>query len=129
MHFLQFFLMEDLMTENELTPRQQLNIQKWTGLIRECRQSGLTVTRWCSDNGINPRTYYHWLGKLRSICLEIQKNSPASSAGFVEITSQELPQTGSADMISIRKGDVLIELSSSCDLSTILSVVREVILC
>lgn len=34
-------------------------------LIMECRQSGLSDYQWCQKQGINPRTFYNWVSKLR----------------------------------------------------------------
>lgn len=45
---------------------------EWAERIRECRNSGATVAQWCESNGINPKTYYYHLRKLREqICEQI----------------------------------------------------------
>ena len=37
--------------------------------IRKCRESGLMIFEWCRENGINLKTYYYHLRKLRKeIC-------------------------------------------------------------
>ena len=35
-------------------------MQEWERQIRMCRSSGKTVTLWCRENQINPKTYYKW---------------------------------------------------------------------
>lgn len=52
--------------------REQVRSAEWTERIRQCRESGLTVTEWCRENSINPKTYYYHLRKLRKeICEQI----------------------------------------------------------
>lgn len=45
--------------------KNQMRAENWRGLISTCQQSGQTVVNWCQENGINPKTYYYWLRKLR----------------------------------------------------------------
>ena len=35
-------------------------MQEWESQIRMCRSSGKTVTLWCRENQINPKTNYKW---------------------------------------------------------------------
>ena len=50
---------------------QQLNEQNklamWAGRISECRNSGLTVKRWCKENGVGEQTYYKWQKRVFSL--------------------------------------------------------------
>lgn len=45
--------------------KAEFRIQQWSNIIRACQSSGQTVVSWCADNGINVKTYYYWLRKLR----------------------------------------------------------------
>lgn len=45
--------------------KSEFRIQQWTKLIHDCLSSGQTVVAWCEENGINLKTYYYWLRKLR----------------------------------------------------------------
>lgn len=58
---------------NEITlVKKQVQEAEWTERIRQCRESGMTVTEWCNVNSINPKTYYYHLRKLRKkICEQI----------------------------------------------------------
>ena len=47
--------------------------EQWKTLIKECQSSGMTVTAWCSLNGICEQTYYRNLKKLRE---ELCENLP-----------------------------------------------------
>ena len=41
-----------------LGKRQRL--LEWSQRVAECRQSGMSVTRWCQEHSITPKTYYTW---------------------------------------------------------------------
>ena len=45
--------------------KTEVRKQNWETMVLECQQSGLAVTAWCKQNGINPSTYYSRLRKLR----------------------------------------------------------------
>lgn len=45
--------------------KSEFRMRQWAGLIRSCQSSGQTVVSWCAENGINIKTYYYWLRKLR----------------------------------------------------------------
>lgn len=52
--------------------KKQVQKAEWIEKIRKCRESGLTVSEWCRENGINLKTYYYHLRKLRKeICEQI----------------------------------------------------------
>lgn len=50
------------------TDLQTLNtnqaLQEWSARIKECRNSGMTVRNWCSEQGIRTQTFYYWQKKL-----------------------------------------------------------------
>lgn len=41
------------------------NLALWTNRIKECRASGLTVSRWCELNNIGIKNYYYWMRKIK----------------------------------------------------------------
>lgn len=45
--------------------KNQYRAQQWTGYIQERKASGMTINAWCEQKGLNPRSYYYWLRKLR----------------------------------------------------------------
>lgn len=52
--------------------KKQVQKAEWTERIRKCSESGLNVSEWCWENGINLKTYYYHLRKLRKeICEQI----------------------------------------------------------
>ena len=58
-----------------LGKRQRL--LEWSQRVAECRQSGMSVTRWCQEHNITPKTYYTWQKRVFSFMVEQQKQQLA----------------------------------------------------
>lgn len=57
-------------------------------LVMDCRQSGLSDTRWCEENGIHPSTFYNWVNRLRKRGCDIP--APASADDFLPLPHQDV---------------------------------------
>lgn len=86
--------------------KKQVQKAEWAERIRKCSESGLTVSEWCTfllyihrENGINLKTYYYHLRKLRKeICEQIPvpvmtvfKESHSVKISIGEVTA-EIPE-------------------------------------
>lgn len=49
--------------------KKQVRESAWNERILACQSSGLSVRRWCGENGIKPSTYYANLRKIRETLL------------------------------------------------------------
>lgn len=49
---------------------QQYRLQQWIETIRDCKNSGQTVTAWCTENQVSTKSYYYWLRKIRESMVE-----------------------------------------------------------
>ena len=38
---------------------------QWQSIIKECKESGMTVAAFCEDRNISWHAYYYWLRKIR----------------------------------------------------------------
>ena len=52
------------------TVKQQMKLREWAEQIEARRASGMTVQSWCAENGMNVKTYYYHLRKVREQCAE-----------------------------------------------------------
>ena len=51
--------------------KNKVRINRWSEMVNTCRSSGVTVQQRCTSNGINIKTYYYRLRKVReAICEE-----------------------------------------------------------
>lgn len=92
-------------------------LREWAEMISECKNSGKTVTQWCSETGINVKTYYYRLKKVREEMLQKQEANPIvpisiSSRIYCDDFDNKTVAQGSTVM-KIRKGDIEIELSEN----------------
>lgn len=120
------------MNTRKVTMEYRMN--QWIGIIRECRDSGQTVTSWCREHDINTKSYYYWLRKVRNaacnalptikteghiVPLEIQKVSTSSPADSTHGPSK----TDLADIV-LRIGSVVLEIHNSASASLIESMMK-----
>lgn len=64
-------------------------ISLWIERIKHCRASGLTVHQWCQQNGLNIKTYYYWMRKIKREAFEALQEPavlPATKNIFTEIS-------------------------------------------
>ncbi len=53
----------------------------WSHRVAECRNSNISVSAWCEQNGLNSKTYYYWQRKLFNLATQAQ----ADQNNFVEL--------------------------------------------
>jgi len=48
-----------------MSKKHDFQFKRWQSLIRECKESGLTIRAWCAANDISRQQYYYWLKKVQ----------------------------------------------------------------
>ena len=61
---------------NEITKiKNEIKLKQWSEMIRQRNESGLAVAQWCAENGVNQKTYYYRLNRVRkALCSEVEKH-------------------------------------------------------
>ena len=99
---------------NEITRvKKEIRLAQWAEMVRQRNESGLTVTDWCKENGINLKTYYYRLKRMRqAVCNEIEQHDivPVEPTASAETT---------AEKIELSVGDVKISLPDDFNESTL----------
>ena len=95
-----------------LAVRNELRLQSWMEIIRECQESGLTNKEFCAQRGISEKTYYYWLRKIRSAAAE------AMEPQLVRL--DDSTGRASGDMIQIRYGEAELKLPEDVDLKAVM---------
>lgn len=74
--------------------KKQVQLREWAEMVRTCRGSGMSVRRWCMENGVNSKTYYYRLRRVREFLCEehrdivpIACDIPASVSSEIKIQS------------------------------------------
>ena len=106
----------------------EYNLSLWTGRINECRQSGITVVKWCEQNNIGIKNYYYWMRKIKR---EVFENlSEGFEQNTLALTDSNLPVFSKIDLaasqplescasVTIRFNDISIELQDGATESVI----------
>lgn len=93
--------------------KKEVKLAQWAEMVRSRSESGLTVTDWCKQNGINIKTYYYRLKRVRqAVCNEIEQHDivPVELTAETEITTEK---------IELSIGDVKISLPDNFNESTL----------
>lgn len=105
--------------------KNEFRMQQWSKTIQECQNSGQTVVSWCEQHGINIKTYYYWLRKLRlsaireaGIPVDLPKENPTVFKKL-EVVSP-LPDTKAA--VIIRLPNATLEINEGASQQTVQAV-------
>lgn len=98
---------------------REVRLATWAGVIRECRQSGMTVRNWCSQNNVNEKQFYYWQRCVRKELYEAATSENALSVEsnrFVELPvphENTVLRTDFQTVAIAHIGNASIELSNS----------------
>ena len=95
--------------------RAQRNLIEWSQRVADCRSSGMSVTRWCSEHNVKPKTYYNWQKKVFSAMLAQQAELSGRTPKFAELpppTGEKVsaPAETRALVASVRIGNASLEV-------------------
>ena len=65
--------------------REQRNLMEWSQRVADCRSSGMSVTRWCTEHNVKPKTYYNWQKKVFAAMLAQQAELSETAPRFAEL--------------------------------------------
>ena len=100
---------------------QRQRLLEWSQKAADCRQSGLSVKRWCSENGTSVKTCYSWQKKVFEFMAEQQKVQLEAEehSCFVKLPApQEQPcmqRISETPAASIRIGKASVDLCAGAD--------------
>ena len=101
--------------------KKEVKLAQWAEMVRSRNESGLTVTDWCKQNGINLKTYYYRLKRMRqAVCSEIEQHDIVPAIQTEESKCED-------ENIILIVGDVKISLPDNFNentLSRLLGVLR-----
>jgi len=72
------------------TLTRQTKLQQWSEIFQKRRESGLTISRFCKENNIQPQKYYYWLKRVRqTACDQLPAPLSKSPNPIVPVTFEE----------------------------------------
>lgn len=102
--------------------KNQIRAENWRGLISACQQSGQTVVNWCQENGINTKTYYYWLRKLRKQELsgkELPITVPETKPAVFKQLEVQPPLVGTRAAVIIHLPSATLEVADGTSQATV----------
>lgn len=100
--------------------KQEYQLQEWSGMLRQRKESGLSVKEWCREQGLAEHIYHYRLRKLRqAACTALEQAQPVQLA---EVPLAPKPQESHAKLrLTTRIGTLEI---MDADRSTLDQVLR-----
>ena len=81
--------------------KNEVKLKMWSETIKVCTSSGLTVSEWCRNNGINVKTYYYRLRKVSENLCEIKECQNIVAVNFPEEIKSDSKITIKASGITV----------------------------
>ena len=98
------------MAENSLEIRTKVRMAQWQSIIKECKESDMTVAEFCEDRNISWHAYYYWLRKIR----EYITQPKTTETEFVQLPSPtEVAAPTNPGTITIHIGGVAVEVEGN----------------
>lgn len=110
--------------------RQQASMTKWSRLISEQKNSGLTIRVFCRHHDLSWHAYYYWLRKIREhIVSELPTVTDEPKPVFAELPVHDnllapvpdLPKAGIEGTVTIQLNGVSISLPAASSKATIIN--------
>jgi len=112
-------------TSEIVTVKKKIRLQKWKQQIEEQKSSGLSVQEWCIQNGINLKTYYYHLRKVREEFLRSGKAENAQEKKETERAVVPILTASSGGNITIEKNELRITLPENISAEVLIAVVNK----
>ena len=94
----------------------QRNLLEWSRRVAECRSSGLSVTRWCSEHDIKPKTYFNWQKKVFAAMIEQQRQQLEAPQEPERIFAElSVPSVQNDLIASVRIGEASLDVYRGAD--------------
>lgn len=91
----------------------EYRLSHWAQIMRERKESGLSIKTFCEGAGFHENVYYYWQRKLRETACEglaLRNGTELVEAPtFAEVRLP--PAASSAGMITVRLGDTVVEIA------------------
>ncbi len=96
--------------------RDEFRAQMWTGLIQECKASGMTNKDFCIQRGISEKSFYYWQRKFREQVIE------AATPQLVQLEAV----SASMELLQISFRGAELKLPAQVDLDAVAALLRSV---
>lgn len=100
-------------------PRDTQKADSWRGIVREQAASGMAVSAWCVEHGVEVRAFYRWRRKLA-------RRDGEGGSGFVPVRLMESLIKPAGRIEIVLAGGRRVRISGSVDRGMLADVVAVV---
>lgn len=84
--------------------KNEVKLKHWAEMVSRRNESGLSISQWCLENGVNEKTYYYRLNRVRkALSCEVETHDIVSISTEPEIAV-------SHEQISLSVGNAVVSL-------------------
>lgn len=89
---------------------ENTKLREWARMVSACKSSGLTVPKWCSEQGLNVKTYYYRHKQVMRALEQVQPCDPEKPVRFTELIQ---PKGSVSDPAAvIEAGNIRIQITN-----------------
>ena len=103
--------------------KKNVRLREWEQQIEEQKSSGQSIQEWCKQKGINPKTYYYHLRKVREEYLMLGKGENSQEKKETERAVVPILAAPSGGNISIEKNGLHITFPENISAEILIAVV------
>ena len=114
----------------EITAEYRLS--HWAQVMAKRTQSGLSIKRYCKENGICSNTYFYWQRKLREaavkeLALEPVKTTMPVPSGWTQVSTADNVQNTESTGVTIEIGKCRITANEATDTELLAKVCKALV--
>ncbi|QZY57179.1 IS66 family insertion sequence element accessory protein TnpA [Crassaminicella profunda] len=100
--------------------------EKWAQRILDCRESGMSIKKWCNQQGLKDSTYHYWVKKLKTS----HNKDKVACQQFAEIVLEDTNNRKSLVLqttgykLSLNYGDYSIGIADDFNPSTLAELLK-----
>lgn len=107
----------------------------WANLIRECQNSGLNTTKWCSQNNVPRRSFYNHYNEIKQRCYDeyrdiFETKTTTQNTNIPRVKNKvrngDLTTKKAADKLIIQMNDVSITVPLKTNIRRLNKILRAI---
>ncbi len=91
--------------------KKQYLLREWSERVAERNRSGLSVKKWCEENGFKERNYHYWLKQVREYAVQMMDAVGSPLKRGSTANSEMIPYEGGSVELGVPEGWAVCALS------------------
>ena len=101
---------------------ENTKLRDWAQMVSACKSSGLTVPKWCNEQGLSVKTYYYRRKQVMRALEQVQPGNPENPIRFTELIQ---PRGSFSDPAAvIETGNMRIRITNNATVELLDALIR-----